>query len=133
MRKDTLFQLYRLNLVDSELPLVEMAGGKNMRTDQDIIDVMLECRKNRYDVQKISKKAQFKWSIRNVRVAGGKENNEKMIVATIARSTIQREGEIVTDDGIIGGQSESYPPLADTFGIIIFLRRHLVAVEYNSC
>lgn len=50
----------------------------------------------------------------------------------MARSTLQKEGEIVTDDGIIGGQSESYPPLADTFGILIFLERHLVAVEYNS-
>jgi hypothetical protein len=50
----------------------------------------------------------------------------------LARSILEKEGRIVTDKGIERGTSEAEPPLASTIQLLFNLKRHLVAVEYNS-
>ena len=132
MKKTTEFQLFRLNLVDGDMPLLEMSGNEPMRTDDDIIKVMLESSKSEYDNIRDGKTTQYRWSIRGTQVVRVGEYDEKVIVSMMARSTLAKEGDIVTDYGITSGESTSSPPLAELFGILIFLKRHLVAVEYNS-
>jgi hypothetical protein len=58
--------------------------------------------------------------------------NPPVIIVTLARSILEKEGPIVTDSGIQLGTSAAEPPLASTIQIVFTLKRHLVAVEYNS-
>ena len=50
----------------------------------------------------------------------------------LARSVLERDGLIVTDDGMASGTSSLNPPLASTAVCLFDLSRHLVAVEHTG-
>jgi hypothetical protein len=51
---------------------------------------------------------------------------------SFARSILEKDGLIVTDEGIAEGSSASNPPLASTIVLFFDLSRHLVAVEHSG-
>lgn len=50
----------------------------------------------------------------------------------LARSVLERDGDIVTDQGMTTGTSSLNPPLASTAVCLFDLSRHLVAIEHTS-
>src|SRR5664279_5100272 len=127
---DFVFDLYRLNVVDDETLLGFM--GKPIRADQEIRSVLHTAAQSELDVTRENPTSTHKWSVRDyVEFEVDGEPVGDHVGLTLARSILEKEGRIVTDEGIERGMSEAEPPLASTIQLLFNLKRHLVAVEYN--
>jgi len=128
---DFVFDLYRLNVLDDETLLDFM--GKPIRSDKEIREVLQVAAHADFDVTRENPTSRHKWSVRDyVEFEIEGEALGDHVGLTLARSILEKEGRIVTDEGIELGMSEAEPPLASTIQLLFNLRRHLVAVEYNS-
>ena len=125
------FLLYRLNIVD-ELGLFSFDVAKRIRNDDQIIDVINNGTEEKFDYTKEKPKTICKWSIREFTNYGVIDNRGPIVSVVIAKSVLQKEGQVVTSDKIITATSSSSPPLAETAVIFFDLSRHIAAVEYNS-
>jgi len=125
------FYLYRLNITDEENILPEIFG-KRIRTDEQILALLKSATSSEFDYEQDALHTIYKWSAREFQLFSNLPNIGTFACLILARSTLTKEGDIVTDNGIITGISESQPPLANTIILIFCLKRHLVAVEQNS-
>lgn len=128
-RKHFEFCIFRLNIIDGQFKLLKKMNP--IRSDEDIISILEKSSNRNYDKIQEAHTAKYKWSIRNIIYDSGC-TKAPCIICTLSRSQLEKYGEIVTDDGVEDGLSESYPPLATSIFVIFYLDRHLVAVEQNS-
>lgn len=125
------FDLFRLNLED--LPdLFNIRGPERLRSDASIEAVLRNATDHKYDQDQTTSKAIFKWSLRDFYRLQTEVEGRDLLHVRLARSVLEREGSIVTDDGISTGISSLNPPLASTAVCFFDLRRHLVAVEHTA-
>ncbi|GBC59269.1 hypothetical protein DENIS_0205 [Desulfonema ishimotonii] len=123
------FNLYRLNIVDGEPSLFESL--KPILSDENLIEILDESTTSSYDVEKETNTSHYRWSFRKFQIVQDKDVGD-VVSLILARSTVEKHGEIVTDQDIEKGFSKSSPPLAATVSIFFFMSRHLIAVERNS-
>lgn len=125
------FDLFRLVIVEPE---VFDFIGDPVNGDRGILGLIQEGCASKHDVSKFGAKNHWKWSLRDFDVStpnifgidGG-------IVSTrYARSLIEQNTAIVTDDSIIEGTSYAEPAAATPIRIVFYMKRHLVAVEHSS-
>jgi hypothetical protein len=125
------FHLYRLIVIDGEAAFDFM--GRPVRNDQDIIAVLRQSVEAGLDVTIEAQTNQYKYSMRDfVEYDAEGISTDPILGLTLARSVLQQQGAIVTEDSIITGTSIPDPPIAATTPIIFFMERHIVAVAYNS-
>ncbi len=124
------FDLYRLNVEDAE-DLFAPLNVLRMRSDDVIRSVLVAAATRDHDLIQKTKSAIFSWSVRDF--LDLTENSPRpMLRVVLARSVLEREGPIVTDDGMRRGKSASSPPLASTAVCLFDMSRHLVLVERAS-
>lgn len=124
------FDLYRINIQDKD-DFFFADSAPRIRTDAQILSVLAESCKTKFDRTQETRSAIYKWSIRSF---AHHDENSLREVATIllARSTIEKDGYVVTDEGLSPASSSAYPPLASGMVIIFDLKRHLVAIEHTG-
>lgn len=125
------FDLFRLNIEDTE----DLFAGSNLlriRTNDDITAVLRIAAEPEQDQIQKTRSAVFKWSIREYRDFSEFDPSRRLLHVVLARSVLERDGLIVTDDGMSSGTSLLNPPLASTAVCLFDLSRHLVAVEHTG-
>lgn len=125
------FDLFRLNIEDVS-DLFTEAALPRIRTDQDIAEVLRTATEPEQDQIQKTRSAVFKWSVREYRDLANVNPERPLLHVVLARSILEREGAIVTDDGMSSGTSSLNPPLASTAVCLFDLTRHLVAVEHTG-
>ena len=125
------FDLYRLNIVDiTDLFLKESAS--RIRGDDKIIEVLEKSSNHDFDQEQETRGAVYKWSIRDFYEYPKEYGPRRIVSVVLARSVLEKDGLIVTDEGISEGSSSSSPPLASTMILFFDMNRHLVAVEHSG-
>lgn len=124
------FDLFRLNIEDSA-DLFLLPRSQRLRTDEDLRQLLQVAAESGQDQIQKTRSAVFKWSLREYREL--KDSNGRALLHVIlARSVVERDGLIVTDEGMSVGTSSLNPPLASTAVCFFDLSRHLVAVEHTG-
>ena len=131
MARHFIFDLYRLNVVDSDDLFLENADFR-LRSDDDITQVLTEACTAAFDQTQETRTAVFKWSLREFTPYNDALSDRKICSVLLARSIMSKDGLIVTDDGIGAGTSSSSPPLAAAMMVLFDLSRHLVAIEHSG-
>ncbi len=125
------FDLFRLNVVDiSDLFLNK--DVRRIRTDDNIVEVLEKSNSYEFDEEQETRSAVYKWSIRDCYEYPREYSSRRIISIILARSVLEKDGLIVTDEGISEGSSSSSPPLASTIILFFDLDRHLIAVEHSG-
>lgn len=124
------FEIYRLNVVEGEPTLFD-AQRHSYRGDQDILKILSQAVGPVFKDTTSGKRATYRWAVREFVEYEG-ENGEAVSSLTLARSLVEKEGSVVTDDGIAEGLSQQEPPLADTVLLFFYLPRHLLIAERVS-
>lgn len=125
------FDLYRLNIEDSE-DLFAQTHLKRLRRDEDIAEVLEKAIEPEQDQLQRTRTAVFKWGIREFRNLTKESPTRPLLHVVLARSVLERDGDIVTDQGMTTGTSLLNPPLASTAVCLFDLSRHLIAVEHTA-
>lgn len=125
------FSLFRINIVDAE-DLFSVGIDQRLRGDADLIKVFKLSTSNEMDQLQETRSAIFKWSLREYLDLTELGDGRQLIHLVLARSLLEKDGLIVTDEGISSGTSSSYPPLASAAVVLVDLSRHLVAVEHTG-
>lgn len=125
------FDLYRLNVEDSD-DLFAQSQLRRLRTDEDIAAVLQCATEAAQDQFQKTRAAVFKWSIREYRDLSESMPERPLLHVILARSIVERDGAIVTDQGMSVGTSSLNPPLATTAVCLFDLSRHLVAIEHTG-
>lgn len=124
------FDLFRLNIEDSA-DLFLLPSSQRLRTDEDLRQLLQVAAESEQDQIQKTRSAVFKWSLREYRELKD-SNNRALLHVILARSVVERDGLIVTDEGMSVGTSSLNPPLASTAVCFFDLSRHLVAVEHTG-
>lgn len=124
------FELYRLNIVDTDPMFPDF--GERIRSDQQILTVLQRATSPNFDFTEETKKAEYKWSVRQFTDYGLIPGRGQAASVVLAKSTLKKDGMIVTDEGIISGTSDAFPPLAAMMMLFFDMKRHLVAAEYHG-
>jgi hypothetical protein len=127
-----IFETYRLNIVDTDNLAFDFMG-KAIRSDGDILRVLQHSTDNRFDIENVSGRSTFRWSIREFityESTDGQDVNAYGI--TLGRSVLTQSGQTVTEDKIENALTLMSPPAAEVIHLFFQMSRHLVAVEYNS-
>ena len=126
------FLVYRLNLTP-EPDLLRGTYPKVLKTDEDLVSILKDAATAKYDIEKRAKTCLYRWGLRvfetypaSISTAG------RVVVADLARSTVSKEGKVVTDQGVVDGDSQAEPPLASLMRLFFFAKRHMIAAEFNS-
>ncbi len=125
------FDLFRLNIVDIE-DLFITGSDHRLRGDTAIGKVIESSCQSDFDKEQETRNAKYKWSLRDYNNYLDELKDRHFISVVLARSVLEKDGLIVTDEGISSGSSASYPPLASTMLIFFDMKRHLVAVEHSG-
>lgn len=125
------FDLFRLNIVDS-FDLFMPDQSSLIRSDEDIVKLLEVACSSEFDKEQKTSTAKFKWCLRYFSDYEALIPERRILSAVLARSVLEKDGLIVTDDGISEGSSASNPPLASTMVVFFDLKRHLVAVEHSG-
>lgn len=125
------FDLYRLNIVDL-VDLFMPDQSSLIRRDEDLVRILEVACSPEFDKEQETSTAKFKWSLRYFSDYNDLLPDRKILSAILVRSVLEKDGLIVTDDGISEGSSASNPPLASTMIVFFDLNRHLVAVEHSG-
>ena len=123
------FELYRLNIID-DLDLWTN-HLETLRSDEEIVAVLRAATRPEFDWTSAGEIRRYRWSLRGFQRYDA-EGFADVVSLTLARSILEEYGQVVTDEDVVHGRSESSPPLAITCELFFFLRRHLVAVERSS-
>lgn len=124
------FEVYRLNVVDDEdmLPIM----GRRILTDREILSVVEYATSADLDYtsERDQASSTYKWGLREF----VEFDNEGLSTAPIAgvaysRAILRQTGTILKDTGLEQGISTPDQPLALTVQMILYMERHLVAVE----
>lgn len=124
------FDLFRLNIEDAD-DLFTHAELRRIRTNEDIIAVLRSATDPEQDQIQETRTAVFKWSVREYHDYS-KLSPRPVLHVILARSVLEKEGVIITDQGMATGTSSLNPPLASTAVCFFDLSRHLVAVEHTG-
>jgi hypothetical protein len=124
------FELYRLNILDTDPLFPEF--GQRIVLDEQILEVLQKAASADFDWTQETKKAAYKWSMRQFIDYGPLAVRGHIASVVLAKSTLKKDGIIVTDEGITSGTSDATPPLASTMMLFFDMQRHLVAVEYHG-
>lgn len=125
------FDLFRLNIVDLE-DLFLPDQSTLIRGDKDLFRLIETSCAPEFDKDQETSNAKFRWSLRYFNDYTSTNHNRPFLSVVLARSILEKDGLIVTDDGIAEGSSLSNPPLASTMILFFDLQRHLVAVEHSG-
>ena len=125
------FDLFRLNIVDLEDMFIPDRSVL-IRGNADVFKLIEASCAPEFDKDQETTSAKFRWSLRYFNDYSFVYEKRPFISVVLARSILEKDGLIVTDDGISEGSSSSYPPLASTMIIFFDLQRHLVAVEHSG-
>lgn len=131
MSRGFVFDLYRLNIVDVEDLLVEKSLP-TLRTDDDLVKVLVHATNSDLDQPQETRTAVFKWSVRDYVDLSEEVEGRNLHHVVLARSVVEKDGLIVTGDGLHQGTSSFDPPLATAAVCIFDLTRHLVAIEHSG-
>lgn len=131
MSRKFTFSLFRINIVDAD-DMFSVGVEQRLRGDADLIKVFKLSTSRDMDQIQETRSAIFKWSLRDYLDLTELGDGRELIHLVLARSLLEKDGLIVTDDGISTGTSSSNPPLASAAVILIDLSRHLVAVEHTG-
>ncbi len=123
--------MYRLNIEDAD-DLFTESQLKRLRRDEDIAAVIEKATEPEQDQLQKTRTAVFEWGIREFRNLSEAFPERPLLHVVLARSVLEREGDIVTDEGMTTGISSLNPPLASTAVCLFDLSRHLVAVEHTA-
>lgn len=124
------FGLYRINIVDLDPMFPDF--GERIRSDDQILDVLNKAADPDFDFEDETQKATYKWSLREFTDYGQLTGRGQIASIVLAKSTLKKDGIIVTDEGITSGTSDAFPPLASMMMLVFDMERHLVAVEYQG-
>lgn len=109
MARQFSFDLFRLNIED-RADLFIAPDIPRLRTDEDLVKLLQIATDPDQDQIQSTRSAVFKWSLREFRDL--KNLHDRQILHVIlARSVLEREGTIVTDDGMSAGTSLLAPHL----------------------
>jgi hypothetical protein len=128
--KPFVFEVYRLNIVEEDLLLFPFMG-KNIRLDSDILRVISAATDSKFDLDNVSGRSTFRWSVREYAEYESNENGD-VISITLGRSTLRKAGQTVTETKFEAALTQMSPPSSETIHIFFYMRRHLVIVEYSS-
>ncbi|PVY90955.1 hypothetical protein C8C95_1803 [Acidovorax sp. 99] len=131
MARQFQFELFRLNIEDASDLFIDVLP-KRLRGDGPIASVLEHATDPMHDQIQRTRTAIFKWSVREYQDLSTVSPNRNLIHLILARSVIERDGSIVTDEGMATGTSSLNPPLASTAVCIFDLSRHLVAIEHTA-
>ncbi len=107
--------------------------GKPLRDDDDIVAVLKAACSSNLDHHHEATTATYDWGLRNFEFLETDEPAGSLVCAvTLAKATLEKDGAIFTPDSVQLGTSVSQPPPAIYVKIFFYMKRHLVAVEYNS-
>ena len=125
------FDLFRLVIVE---PDVFEFIGNPVNGDDGILRMVQEGCSSKHDVSTSGAKNRWKWSLRdfdtsNPNIFG---THGGIVSTRYARSLIEQNTAIVTDDSIVEGTSHAEPAAATPIRIVFYMQRHLVAVEHSS-
>lgn len=124
------FELYRLNVADTVADLFDQGLLVLSGDDEAIISVIRNAVSPEFSYETETKRASYRWDVRDFVEYESKDfSSKRLISVSLARSIISEVGDVVTDDGIVPGTSQSLPPRADHIELIFHMARHLVAVE----
>ena len=125
------FQLYRINRVD--YPDLFAKNQRFVEGDADIIRIVEHATSAEFEHKVSGPKNVFQWAVREFcRYMNPRRPRTKVFGITLARSVVGTVGEIVLDNSITEGFSESTPPTALTCRIFLIMPRHLLLVEKRS-
>jgi hypothetical protein len=125
------FDLYRLNIEDAD-DLFTQSQLRRLRRDEDIAAVLEKATESDQDQIQKTRSAVFEWGVREYRNLTEQSPDRPLLHVVLARSVLERDGDIVTDQGMTTGTSSLNPPLASTAVCLFDLSRHLVAVEHTA-
>lgn len=125
------FDLFRLNIEDTE-DLFADAEVRRLRGDDEIKNLLRIATDREQDQLQKTRSAVYKWSLREYNDLSEAHAERPLVHVTLARSVLERDGAIVTDEGMVTGTSLLNPPLASTAVCLFDLSRHLVAVEHTG-
>jgi len=125
------FDLFRLNVEDHSDLFTEVSPTR-IRTDAQIAEVLKIATEPEQDKLQTTRSAVYKWSVRNYKIFANEHTHRPMLYLVLARSVLERDGTIVTDEGMSTGTSLPNPPLASTAVCLFDLARHLVVVEHTG-
>lgn len=125
------FDLFRLNIVDAD-DMFSVNINQRVRGNADLIKIFQTSTSNEMDQIQKTRSAIYKWSLRDYLNLTEMADGRELIHLVLARSLLEKDGLIVTDEGISSGTSSSFPPLASAAVVLIDLSRHLVAVEHTG-
>lgn len=120
------FELYRMNIVQEE-PFLFKELSRSITSDEDILKVLEKATQPDYKTVVSGKRHTFEWAVREFCEYFHERKDVNQIYGiTLAKSTVETTGDIVTDNGIEEGVSESEPPLADTCKLFFYIDRKSV-------
>jgi len=125
------FDLFRLNIEDID-DLLSVGNVRRLRGDDAIREVLEAATAPDRDQMQLTRTALFKWSLRNYLNLKELCDGREVVHLVLARSLLEKHGEIVTDEGLDYGTSSAMPPLASTAVCLFDLSRHLVAIEHTG-
>lgn len=125
------FDLFRLNIEDT-VDLFAHASVRRLRGDEEIKNLLRIATDREQDQFQKTRSAVYKWSLREYSDLSEVHPERPLIHVILARSVLERDGTIVTDEGMVSGTSLLNPPLATTAVCLFDLSRHLVAVEHTG-
>lgn len=123
------FDLYRINIQDADDFFYEKTMPR-ARTDEHIVKILAESSQQKFDQPQETRSATYEWGIRAFYHT--KTHQREIATILLARSTISKDGYIVTDEGLSPASSSAFPPPASGMLLIFDLQRHLVAVEHTG-
>lgn len=131
MANDFEFEVFRLNIVDQD---TFRFMGAAVRSNDQIRMLVKTMGKSDFDVEVDTGKTIYMWSLREFQSypSATPSESEDVIQIVISRSVVEQAGRTVTDSGIENAVTQMTPPPANSMLILIFLSRHIVAVEHNA-
>lgn len=131
MSRDFEFEVFRLNIVDRDI--LESMGAV-VRSNDQIVSVLRSMTNSDYDVDVDTGKAVYLWSLREFQDFPGtqSDNSGRILQLVLSRSVVEQAGQTVTDSGIEDAVTQLTPPPANSMLILVYLDRHIVAVERNA-
>ncbi len=131
MARDFQFEVFRLNIVDQDI--FDFMGA-TLRSNDQITSVLKAMTKSDFDLDYETGKAVYLWSLREYQDFTGvaPDQSDRVLQLVISRSVVEQAGQTVTDSGIEDAVTQFDPPAANSMLILVYLDRHIVAVEHNA-
>ncbi len=131
MTNEFRFEVYRLNIVDQDV--IDFTGSI-VRSDDQVASVLKAMTGAKFDFDMDTGTTVSLWSCREFCDFTGKstDGTERILQITLSRSVIEQAGQTVTDKGIENAVTQYSPPPANSMQILVYLSRHIVAVEHNA-